>query len=241
MRPVALVTGGARRVGAALVRSFAATGYDVAMHHAHSPDDAQQLATALEQEFGGRVVVVQEDLTDPTAPARLVAATMRAFTRLDVVVSAASVMTTKPFPDVTPADWDATDALNLRAPFFLIQAAAAVMTDGGVFVQIGDHLAGETGFPQLIPHQVTKAALSQLVRTTADLFAPQLRVNAVAPGLVLPPADFSDVAVERFLRDVPLGRVGTPEDVVDAVHYLVRASYVTGVLLTVDGGRHLRR
>jgi pteridine reductase len=115
------------------------------------------------------------------------------------------------------------------------------MHNGGAIVQIADHLANETGFPRLVPHQVTKAALTQLVRAVADHLAPRIRVNAVAPGLVLAPEELTADATARFLRNVPLARSGSPEDVVQAVHYLVEAAYVTGTVLSVDGGRHLRR
>ena len=238
---VALVTGGARRVGAEIVRSFAECGYDVLLHHGNSPDAANALAVELRRAHGCRIEVVQEDLADVKAPARIVAATMRAFDALDVVVSSASVMMTHPFDDVTPEEWEQTCAVNLRAPFFLMQAAARVMRDGGAIVQLSDHLAFEAIFPHLIPHQVTKSALTQLVRTTASAFAPRLRVNAVAPGLVLPPEELSEDTIARFLRDVPLGRSGTPLDVTQAIHFLVDAPYVTGIVLPVDGGRHLRR
>jgi pteridine reductase len=241
LRRVALVTGGARRVGAALTRSFAQRGYDLVLHHGNSPEAAEQLAAALQHEFGVRVVVVQEDLADPTAPARVVQAAVNAFDRLDVVVSSASVMEWRDFDAVTPDDWARTESINLRAPFFLMQAAARAMPDGGAIVQIADHLANETGFPRLIPHQVTKAALTQLVRAVADHLAPAIRVNAVAPGLVLAPDDLSAEATARFLRDVPLARSGSPDDVVQAVHYLIESPYVTGTVLQVDGGRHLRR
>lgn len=241
LRKVALVTGGARRVGAAIVRSFAQRGYDVVLHHGNSPDEAAQLAATLERDCGVRVVVVQEDLTDSSAPARVVQAAIGTFDRLDVVVSSASVMEWRDFESVTPDDWARTEAINLRAPFFLMQAAARAMNAGGSIIQIADHLACETGFPRLIPHQVTKAALGQLVRAVADHLAPAIRVNAVSPGLVLAPDGLSDEATDRFLRDVPLGRSGTPEDVVRAIHYLIEAPYVTGTVLQVDGGRHLRR
>jgi pteridine reductase len=92
-----------------------------------------------------------------------------------------------------------------------------------------------------MPHQITKAALGQLVRAVADHLAPRVRVNAVSPGLVLAPDDLSAAATARFLRDVPLARSGTPDELVEAIHYLVSASYVTGTVLRVDGGRHLRR
>ena len=240
-RRVALVTGGARRIGAENVRSFAARGYDVVLHHGNSLAAAAALAEELMGTHGVRIHVVQEDLADVLAPPRLIDAAMRAFGALDVVVSSASVMMRHPFDAVTPNEWEQTSAVNLRAPFFLIQAAARVMREGGVIVQLSDHLAVECIFPHLIPHQVTKSALTQLVRTTASAFAPRLRVNAVAPGLVLPPDDLSQEAVERFLRDVPMARCGTPFDVAQAIHFLVDAPYITGVVLPVDGGRHLRR
>jgi pteridine reductase len=199
------------------------------------------LAQELRRTHDVRIEVVQEDLADVDAPSRVVDAAMRAFGALDVVVSSASVMMMHPFDAVTPDQWERTSAVNLRAPFFLMQAAARVMRDGGVIVQLSDHLAFESIFPTLIPHQVTKAALTQLVRTTASALAPRVRVNAVAPGLVLAPDDLADDAIERFLRDVPMGRRGTPYDVAQAVHFLVDAPYVTGIVLPVDGGRHLRR
>lgn len=242
LRRVALVTGGARRVGAAITRSFAERGYDVVLHHGNSPAEAASLADMLAREHGVRVEVVQEDLQDPTAPARVVQAAVNRFDRLDVVVSSASVMEWQDFAAVTPDDWARTEAINLRAPFFLMQAAARVMeAEGGGIVQITDHLASETGFPRLIPHQVSKAALGQLIRAVADHLAPRIRVNGVSPGLVLPPDDLSVEATRRFLQDVPLARSGTPFDVVHAVHYLVEATYITGSVIVVDGGRHLRR
>lgn len=237
---VALITGGARRVGAEIVRSFAARDYAVVIHHGHSSAEADALAVEL-RNGGTPVLVVQEDLTDAHAPARIVDAAMHTFGRLDVVVSSASIMTRHAFDAVTPTAWDAVEAVNLRAPFFLMQAAARVMTDGGVIIQMSDHLAFETMFPTLIPHQVTKSALTQLVRTLANELAPRIRVNAVAPGLVLAPDDLDHQRLEEFLRDVPLKHSGTPLDVSAAIHYLVDATYVTGITLRVDGGRHLRR
>jgi len=234
------VTGGARRVGAEIVRSFAASGDDIVLHHGSSPDEADALAAELRQN-GTRVHVVQEDLQDAAAPARVVEAAVRVFGALNVVVSSASVMTRRAFDEVTTADWDRAHAVNLRAPFFLMQAAARVMSEGGVIVQMSDHLASEAIFPRLIPHQVSKAALTALVRTVAGALAPRIRVNAISPGLVLAPDEMSPDAIEKFLRDVPLARSGSPQDVVQAIHFLVDAPYVNGVVLPVDGGRHLWR
>lgn len=237
---VSLVTGGARRVGAAIVRDRAQRGDAVVIHHGNSPHDAAALAQELDA-LGTPVLVLQDDFADAEAPARVVDQTMAHFGRLDVVISSASLMTRHAFDAVTPVEWDRVEAVNLRAPFFLMQAAARVMREGGVLIQVSDHLATETGFPQLIPHQVTKAAVTHLVATLAVELAPRLRVNAVSPGLVLPPDDMSDAALAAFLRDVPLARAGTPHDVADAIHFLIEATYITGVVLPVDGGRALRR
>lgn len=237
---VTLVTGGARRVGAAIVRSFAERGDAVVIHYGNSAGEAEAFAAELRAK-GTQVHLVQADLADAAAPEHVVNEAVRAFGKLDVVVSSASIMMRHPFDAVTPAEWQETEAVNLRAPFFLMQAAARVMTDGGVIVQMSDHLAFETIFPDLIPHQVTKSALTQLVRTVAAKLAPRIRVNAVAPGLVMAPEGLIGERLERFLKDVPLARSGNTDDVVQAIHYLVEATYVTGIVLPVDGGRHLWR
>lgn len=239
-RRVTLVTGAARRVGAALARSFARPGDAIVLHHGNSAAAADALAAEL-RDSGADVYVVQADLADASAPERIVAETIATFGALDTVVSSASMMESRPFNEVTVEEWDRTMAINLRAPFFLMQAAARVMVDGGVIVQISDHLASEAIWPMLIPHQVSKAALTQVVSALAATLAPKIRVNAVAPGLVLAPDDMNDAVMSRFLKDVPLARIGSPSDVVQAVHYLIDAQYVTGTVLTVDGGRHLWR
>jgi pteridine reductase len=240
MRRVTLVTGGARRLGAAIVRSFAAAGDALVVHYGSSAEEAETLAAELRRS-GTDVVLVQGDLRDPAAPERIVAEAMRAFGQLDVVISSASRMMRHTLDQVTADDWDTVHAINLRAPFFLMRAAGRVMSDGGVIVQMADHLAHETGFPTLYPHQISKSAIPQLVRVMAQAFAPRIRVNAVEPGLVLAPADLTDAKMTKFLADVPLGRSGSPDDVIGAIHYLVNAPYVTGTVLTVDGGRRLRR
>lgn len=240
-RRVALITGGARRLGAAITESFAARGYDLVLHHGHSAQEAAQLAERLHSEHAVSVEVVSEDLADAAAPAKLVDAAMDRFGALDVVVSSASSFLLKPFDQVTPEQWMAAEAVNLRAPFFLMQAAAKRMNDGGVIIQMSDHLAFEYLTPELMVHQATKGGVTTLVYAMAAALAPRIRVNAVAPGMVLAPAGMSVQAYEKFMRDVPLARSGAPTDAVQAIHFLVEAPYVTGEILRVDGGRHLWR
>ncbi|MEP6834336.1 MAG: SDR family oxidoreductase [Gemmatimonas sp.] len=239
-RRVTLVTGGARRLGAEIVRAFAARGDALVLHHGSSPEDAAHLAAEL-RASGTPVHVVAADLRDATAAGRIVDETMQAFGKLDVVVSSASLMLNHAFDAVTPDQWNAVSEINLRAPFFLSQAAARVMLPGSNIIHMCDHLANEARFPHLIPHQATKAGVANLVATLAGALAPRIRVNAVAPGLVLKPVDFSPEQETAFMRDVPMARSGTPADVIHAILFLIEASYITGTVIPVDGGRHLWR
>lgn len=232
---VTLVTGGARRVGAAIVRACAARGDAVVIHAAHSVDEAEQLARSLRQD-GTKVAVAIADLRDAAAAASLIAEAHAAFGRLDVLVNSASSFVRAPLLEITPQQWDDAFSLNVRAPFFLAQAAAPCMTAGGVIVNIADHLAFET-VPSMVAHAAAKAALVHVTRTLARALAPNLRVNAIAPGLVAAPEAWTEADLARFLKRVPLGRPGQDDDVADAVCWLVDAPYVTGVVLPVDGGR----
>lgn len=237
---VVLVTGGARRLGAAIARGFARRGDRVVVHYHASVGDAEALQEAVTAE-GGECALLHADLSDAAAAHRLVHQAAAVHGRLDVVVHSAAHWGAQELARVTPEEWDATADLNLRAPFFLAQAALERLADGGVFIQLGDHLAREAIWPRRVPHAITKSALPQLVRSFAAAGAPRVRFNGVVPGLVLPPEDFGEEARNRFLADVPLGRAGTPADVVQAIQFLVDAPYVTGVMLPVDGGRHLWR
>jgi pteridine reductase len=236
---VTLVTGGARRVGAAIVRACARRGDAVIIHAAHSVEEAEALAREL-RAAGGHAAVVTADLRHPDAPARVIAEAHAAFGRLDVLVNSAANFVHAPPMELSVAQWDEAFALNARAPFFLAQAAARVMPVGGVIVNIVDHLAFET-IPSMVAHGAAKASLVHVTRTLARALAPSVRVNAVAPGLVAAPDDWTDEEEARFLRQVPLGRAGTAGDVADAVCWLVDAPYVTGVVLPVDGGRGVAR
>lgn len=235
---VALVTGGARRVGAAIVRALVEHDCRVIIHAAQSVGDAERLADAMRAN-GGDARVVRADLRAPEAPAELVRDAMAQFGRLDIVVNSAANFLHAPIEAITPTLWDEAFALNARAPFFVAQEAARHLPDGGVIINIVDHLAFET-MPVMAAHAASKAALVHVTRTLARAFAPRIRVNAVAPGLVAPPESWGTGELLRFLRDVPLGRAGTEHDVADAVRWLVDATYVTGIVLPVDGGRGVK-
>lgn len=236
---VALVTGGAHRVGRALVGALASAGMRVAIHYHAAADQAERLAAEL-RGAGNVARAFAADLGEPSAPAALLAHVTDAFGELDLLVNSAAVMRRTPVADVTVAEWDAMFALNLRAPFFLAQAAWPwLRRTRGSIVNLADLAAFET-WPAYVPHTITKAGVVQLTRALAHAFAPDVRVNAVAPGAVLLPADWDEASRTHLIETTPLRRIGSPADVAEAMLYLARAEYVTGEVLVVDGGRRVR-
>jgi pteridine reductase len=180
------------------------------------------------------------DLTAPDAPSSLIGQVTRDFGGLDVLVNSAAVMQRTPVDEVTVQQWDAMFALNLRAPFFLSQAAHPWLKRAhGCVVNLADLAAFET-WPDYIPHGISKMGIVQMTRAMARVFAPEVRVNAIAPGAVLLPDSWSNDARAHFEKTTPLNRIGSPQDVVAAMLYLLGADYVTGDTLMVDGGRHVR-
>jgi pteridine reductase len=235
---VALVTGAGVRVGRTIALALAEQGMRVAVHYNASATEAAE-TVRLVRERGGDAHEFAGDLTDPATPVRLADAVVGGLGALDVLINSAAVMMRTPLDSVTPAQWDAMMALNLRAPFFLSRAAAARMSDGGSIVNIAD-LAAFESWPEYLPHGISKAGVVHMTRGLAKVLAPRVRVNAIAPGAVLLPESWSDADAERLARTTPLARIGRPEDVADAVLYLLRAEYVTGDTIIVDGGRHVR-
>ncbi len=235
----ALVTGGARRVGKAIALALAERGADIVIHYNTGTREAAETAGEIAA-LGVRVALLQRDLSDVELAQRLPDAAAREFGRLDIVVNSAATMMRTPVGEVTPADWDAMFALNLRAPFFIAQAAAPFLrVSNGVVINIADLAAYET-WPAYVPHGMTKAGVVQMTRALAKALAPEVRVNAVAPGAVLLPDDWASEPAERLVATTPLRRLGTAADVAQAVVYLCEATYVTGEVIIVDGGRHIR-
>jgi pteridine reductase len=211
----------------------------VVVHYGGSADGAHETARLI-QAAGGVATVAQADLRDVAAAERLVTRTVEQEGELFALVNSAAVMLRTPVGETTPAEWDDMFALNVRAPYFLSQRAApALRAARGAIVNIADLAAFET-WPAYVPHGVTKAAVVQMTRALAHALAPDVRVNAVAPGVVLLPEGWSDADAEHLRRTTPLQRLGTPDDVAGAVVYLLEADYVTGEVIRVDGGRHVR-
>ena len=236
---IALVTGGARRVGKAIAYALAWRGADVALHYSSSAAEAEVTAQEL-RELDVRVELFSANLVEPGAPEALLQRVVDSMGALDVLVNSAAMMLRTPMGQVTHDDWERMFALNVRAPFFLSQAAAPRLAErAGCIVNICDLAAYET-WPAYVPHGITKAALVQATRALARTLAPGVRVNGVAPGAVLLPDEWDDATARRLADTTPLKRVGSAEDVAEAVAYLCGAEYVTGEVLIVDGGRHVR-
>lgn len=239
-RRVVLVTGAARRVGAAIARRLHADGHDLALHYRASAADMQALVDELEAARAGSTVMLQAELAAFDRLPELVAKTVGRFGRLDALVNNASAFYPTPPGTATPAQWDELFAVNARAPFFLSQAAAPHLRAArGAIVNIADIYA-EQPRADLAVYAASKAALLAVSRGLAVSLAPEVRVNAVSPGAILWPDDGIDPDVQaRLLARTPLGRTGDPGDIAAIVAWLLSdaAGYVTGQVIHVDGGR----
>jgi len=236
---VVLVTGAGRRVGRAIALALGAQGMPVVVHFNGSRDGAEETARLI-VESGGEAVIEQADLARVDAAYALVDRAVAWRGTLGALVNSAAIMLRTPIPETTQDDWDRMFALNVRAPYFLSQRAApSLAASRGAIVNIAD-LAAFESWPAYVPHGMTKAAVVQMTRAMAQALAPDVRVNAVAPGVVLLPEGWSDEGARHLQETTPLRRLGAPEDVAQAVVYLLGAQYVTGEVVRVDGGRHVR-
>jgi len=235
----ALVTGGAVRVGRAIATALGRAGYDVAIHY-HGSGEAAAEVTRVIRDGGREAHALRADLSDPSAIPGLVEEATRRLGGLDLLVNSAALFPRARPEDVTVDSWDRVFAVNARAPFLCAREAAARMGEAGSIVNIADVAAFE-GWPTYAPYAATKAAVVSLTRSLALAWAPRLRVNAVAPGPVLLPPGSTEEDRKRAAANTALSRVGTPEDVAGAVLYLDGAEFVTGEVLRVDGGEHLKR
>lgn len=238
-RPVVMVTGAARRIGAAIARRLHAAGCDLVLHYRGSQADAEALRAELDARRADSVLLLQADLAQFDRLPEMVARTIGRYGRLDGLVNNASGFRPTPLGTVTPADWDVLMASNARAPFFLAQAAAPHLARaGGAIVNMLDVYAQRP----LAGHAVycmAKAASLMATKSLALELGPRVRVNAVAPGAILwPEGTGDDDARGAMLARTPLARTGTPEEVAEAVRWLLfDATYCTGQVLDLDGGR----
>jgi pteridine reductase len=234
-----LVTGGASGIGEKVVAAFGREGAIVAVGD-RDEKGAERVAEAV-RKAGGRAHAFALDVTDPKGVASFVARGAERLGRLDVLVNSAAVMRRLGFEETTPEQYDAILALNLRSLFFCTQGAApALRAARGKVVNLAD-LAGLQPWPGFAAHSVSKAGVVMLTKVLARSLAPEVTVNAIAPGAVLVPEEYDAEERGRLAKATPLGRLGSPGDVVSALLYLLESGdFVTGEVLTVDGGRLLR-
>lgn len=234
-----LITGAARRVGAAIARRLHAAGASVVLHYRSAEGEAAQLEKELNAARPGSALRVKADLLAPIAAQALVGAAQQRFARLDILVNNASAFYPTRLGEIEASHWEELIGSNLRAPLFLAQAAApALSLAGGAIVNLAD-IHAERPLKDYVVYSVAKAGLAALTRSLALELAPAVRVNAVAPGAIAWPEDGQFAAEERsrIVATTPLKRTGSAEEVAQAVHFLATATFVTGQVLAVDGGR----
>lgn len=240
---VALITGG-KRIGAVVATELAARGVDVALSYARSQAEAEQAAAEV-RAAGRRATVVQADLSRPDACDALVAGTVAALGRLDILINMASVYTQRPFESLTAVDWDAVLDVDLRAAFLCAHAAAPHMRahGGGRIVNFSDWIAksGRPRYKGFLSYYVAKAGIIGLTEALAlELASDNILVNAIAPGPILAPPGTTDDELRAVEQSTPLGRWGGETEIAKAVMGLLDSDFITGETIRVDGGRHIR-
>jgi pteridine reductase len=230
---VALITGSAKRIGREIALELARKGARIAVHYRSGEEDAREVA-------GTSGAVFQAELTDTAAVERMFRGIESVFRRLDILVNSASIFNAASADDATPEHWDAQMNTNAKAPFFVAQHAARLMRRNGFgkIINIAD-VAGEVIWPGYLPYSVSKAALIAVNRGLAKAYAPEIQVNAIAPGPVLFPDYYTDEQKKAAVDRTLLRREGSPADIVRAAVFLIENDYITGEMIHVDGGRHL--
>jgi pteridine reductase len=237
-----LITGGAKRVGAAICRRLHAAGANLMLHYRASAGEARLLQAELNHARPDSVSLIQADLLDLNKLPSVVEQTLQAFGRLDALINNASTFFPTPVGEITEAAWADLIGTNLQVPLFLAQAAAPALKKAqGAIVNLSD-IHAERPLKNYVVYSIAKAGLEGLTRSLARELAPEVRVNAVAPGPILWPEDesFDELSRQRIISHTPLKREGTPDDIARAVHFLLAdANYITGETINVDGGRNM--
>jgi pteridine reductase len=235
---VALVTGAGKRLGRAIALRLADEGADIAAHYGKSEAEAKEVVAEIAKR-GRRAATFQANLANVSEITALISNVGKEFGRLDILINTAANFLGTKFGETSEAQWEASLDTNLKAPFFLSQAAVPLLAKSGkgVIINFAD-LGGLQGWVEFVPHSISKAGIILLTRVLAKELAPAVRVNALAPGTITMPGDPPEWE-QDFVRRAPLKRTGTPQDITDALSYLIHAEFITGHVLVIDGGRSL--
>jgi pteridine reductase len=235
---VALITGAAKRLGHIVAQRLALEGADIAVHYGTSADEAHQFVSQLQSQ-GRRAAAFHAELTHVPAIEKLVTDVVGQFGRLDILINSAATFVETKFGETTEHSWNESLDTNLKAPFFLSQAAASHLAKSGhgAIVNFAD-LGGIMGWRDFLPHSLSKGGIILMTRILAKELAPAIRVNAIAPGTITMPGDPPEWEA-NYIRQAPLRRSGRPDEIADAIVYLLTAEFLTGQTLILDGGRSL--
>ncbi len=234
---LALVTGSAHRLGKAFALSLARMGYDIALHYHGSANEAEQTANEI-RAFGVDCLPIRADLMFPEKIEYLFSLVDEIKMPLKVVVNSAAIMPVGKAHELELKDWDSALDLNLRAPFLIAQQAAKRMHDGGLIVNISD-IGAQKAWSRYPSYTVSKAGLESLTKMLARALAPTIRVNAIAPGLVLPSDVVTEEQWQNLVERLPLKRAATLEEITSTLEFLIKNEYITGQTIVVDGGYSL--
>jgi pteridine reductase len=236
---VALVTGGARRIGRAIALDLAAHASSIAVHYRSSQSEADTLVAEIASNRGN-AQAFRANLEHVAEIEKMVANVLDAFGRIDILVNSASVFGPTPLAEITERDWDANLDTNLKAPLFLSKFAGAAMRQQGAgkIINLGDW-AGVRPYKDYLPYSVSKSGLIGLTKALAKELAPEVQVNCIALGMVMPPENYSKKEVERLVSRTLTKKMGSPEDIARAVLFFCETDFATGSVLTLEGGRLL--
>ena len=235
-KKVALVTGGAKRIGGAICRALAQSGYTIALHYGTSTAGAEKTARDISKD-GGVCATFACDLSDAHATEDLIPSVLAELGSLDVLINSASIFEKSTLAEGSIDVWDRHFAVNLKAPYILMRSFARYAKQGSIVNILDTHVVRNK--TARAAYLLSKKALGELTKMAAVEFAPRLRVNGVAPGLILPPASEKMNYLDRLAKQVPLRRKGNVENIAHAVLFLLENDYVTGQVIYEDGGEHL--
>jgi pteridine reductase len=241
--PVAIITGGGRRIGAETARQLHQHGFNVVLHYRRSIKEAAELTDKLNQQRENSAIAIKADLNETEQVYQLAQQAAAHWGRVDALINNASSYYPTPFGQVTETQWDDLIASNTKAPFFLSQSLAEELKkQNGCIVNIVD-IHAERPLTEYSPYTIAKAGNAMLTKSLARELAPKVRVNGVSPGVIIWPenaAEHSEEEKQRILNQVPLGREGSAEDIAKTVLFFIKdAPYITGQILAVDGGRSI--